>query len=233
MIGVIPGIGGDTAVFVAYAQAKQTSRHPEKFGTGIVEGVIAPESASNAKEGGALLTTLVLGIPGSASMALLLGALLLQGVIPGPEMLKTHMELTFTLLWGLALANIIGGILCYFLVGYLNLTKLVSISPRFMVPVILTLIFVGAYVYDKNMGDVVVALVFTFLGAIMKKFGYNRPALLLGFILGRYFEDYLWLSLQTGGPLFFLRPASMLIIIFTIGLYCLGPIKALLQRYGR
>lgn len=224
-IGLIPGIGGDTAVFVAYAQAKQTSKHPEKYGTGIVEGVIAPESASNAKEGGSLLTTLVLGIPGSASMALLMGALLLQGVIPGPDMLANNLELTFTLLWGLALANIIGGIICYILAGYFNLTKLVTISPRYLVPVILTLMFVGAYVNESNIGDMVVTFVFALVGLIMKKAGYNRPALLLGFILGGYFEEYFWLALQTQGSLFFLRPASMAIIVVTFGLYLMEPLK--------
>ncbi|MFH1490483.1 MAG: tripartite tricarboxylate transporter permease, partial [Pseudomonadota bacterium] len=225
IIGLIPGIGGDTAVFVAYAQAKQTSKYPDKFGTGVVEGVIAPESASNAKEGGALLTTLALGMPGSASMALLIGALLLQGVIPGPEMLRDDMALTFTLLWGLALANIIGGVICYFLAGYLNLTRVVTIAPVYMVPAILTLVFVGAYVYDKNLGDIVVAVIFTFVGIIMKKFGYNRPALLLGFILGKYFEEYFWLSIQTRGYLFFLRPACLIIIALTVGLYVMEPIR--------
>ncbi|MDP2645834.1 MAG: tripartite tricarboxylate transporter permease [Desulfobacterales bacterium] len=233
IIGLIPGIGGDTAVFVAYGQAKQTSRHPEKFGTGIVEGVIAPESASNAKEGGALLTTLALGIPGSASMALIIGALMLHGVIPGPEMLRNELELTFTLLWGLALANILGGILCYLIAGYLNLTYLVSVAPRFLVPVILSLVFVGAYVYNNNIADVFVTLAFILLGLLMKKFGYNRPALLLGFILGGYFEDYFWLSVQSKGAFFFLSPVCLLIIAITLSLYAVEPIKYLLARRRR
>jgi TctA family transporter len=232
-IGLIPGIGGDTAVFVAYAQAKQTSKHPEKYGTGIVEGVIAPESASNAKEGGSLLTTMVLGIPGSASMALLMGALLLQGIVPGPDMLANNLDLTFTLLWGLALANILGGIICYILAGYFNLTKLVAISPRYLVPIILTLMFVGAYVNESDMGDMVVTFVFTLFGLIMKKAGYNRPALLLGFILGGYFEEYFWLALQTQGSLFFLRPASMVIIFVTIGLYAIEPLKLFIKYFWR
>lgn len=233
IIGLIPGIGGDTAVFVAYAQAKQTSKNPEKFGTGTVEGVIAPESASNAKEGGALLTTLVLGLPGSASMALLLGALLLQGVIPGPKMLDVELELTFTLLWGLALANVIGGILCYLLAGYLNLTRIVTVAPRYLVPAILTLVYVGAFVHQKQMNDVVVAFAFTFIGILMKKFDYSRPAMLLGFILGGYFEQYFWLSLQTRGPLFFLRPACLVIIAVTIGLYSFDAIRSFTARKSK
>lgn len=230
IIGLIPGIGGDTAVFVSYSQAKQTSKYPEKFGTGIVEGVIAPESASNAKEGGALLTTLALGVPGSANMALLLGALLLQGVIPGPELLRSDLELTFTLLWGLALANILCGILCYLIVGYLNLTAIITIGPRYLVPVILTFVFVGAFVVSKNMGDILVALGFTFFGLLMKKFGYNRPALLLGFILGGYFEDYFWLSFQTSGPLFFLRPGCLIIMGIILALYTHEPLRHFIKR---
>lgn len=228
IIGVIPGIGGDTAVFVSYGQAKQTSQHPELFGTGIVEGVIAPESASNAKEGGALLTTLALGIPGSATMALLLGALLMQGVIPGPEMLRSDLTLSFTLFWGLAIANIIGGILCYFLASYFNLTKIVTLAPRFLVPALLILTLVGAYIYDRNFGDVVATLIFTFIGLVGKKFGYNRPALLLGFILGLYFEEYFWLSLQTRGPFFFMRYGCLVIALVTLGLYLMDPIKNLI-----
>ncbi|MDP2645404.1 MAG: tripartite tricarboxylate transporter permease [Desulfobacterales bacterium] len=230
IIGLIPGIGGDTAVFVAYGQAKQTSRNPERFGTGIVEGVIAPESASNAKEGGALLTTLALGVPGSASMALLLGALLLQGVIPGPEMLRNELELTFTLLWGLALANIIGGILCYLLAGYLNLTFIVTIAPRYLIPAILSLVFVGAYVYDKNVEDILITLIFTGFGMLMKKFGYNRPALLLGFILGGYFEAYFWLSYQTGGMFFFLTPGSLIIIGVIVISYLIDPVRQVIDH---
>ena len=163
-------------------------------------------------------------------MALLIGALLLQGVVPGPEMLRDELPLTFTLLWGLALANIIGGVICYFLAGYLNLTRIVTIAPSYLVPTILTLVFVGAYVYDKNLGDVIVAIIFTFVGMILKKFDFNRPALLLGFILGGYFEEYFWLSIQTRGAFFFLRPASLIIILLTVGLYILEPVKNMLKR---
>lgn len=230
IIGLIPGIGGDTAVFVAYGQAKQTSRNREKFGTGVVEGIIAPESASNAKEGGALLTTLVLGIPGSATMALLMGALLLQDVIPGPEMLRNELELTFTLLWGLALANIIGGILCYLMAGYLNLTFIVTIPPRYLVPAILSLVFVGAYVYDKNVEDILVTLIFAGLGLLMKKFGYNRPALLLGFILGEFFEIYFWLSYQTRGPFFFLTPGSLIIMSVIVFSLSVEPVRQFIDN---
>lgn len=163
-------------------------------------------------------------------MAIFLSALLLQNVIPGPEMLKNDLPLTFTLLWGMALANIIGGILCFFLAGYFNLTRLISIAPRYIVPAVMALIFVGAFVEADRIGDLVIAFVFTVIGVLMKKLGYNRGALLLGFVLGRYFENYFWLSLQTRGPLFFLQPACLVIMAITVSLYVYSPIMNFMGR---
>lgn len=233
IVGVIPGIGGGVATFVAYGMAKQSSKHPEKFGTGCVEGVIAPESSSNAKEGGALLTTVALGLPGGPSMAFIIGALLMHGVIPGPEMLKNQLALSFTLFWGLALANIIGGVLCYIIVGYFNLAKVVSLPARFLVPTILSLVFLGSYTTNTQLADIIVTLIFTALGYLMKRFGYNRAALLLGFIMGIFFEQYFWIALQTRGPLFFLRPGCLIIIAVMIALYSVEPIKSFFRRRRR
>lgn len=230
MMGLIPGIGSEVAVWVSYGQAKQTSKHPELFGTGYIEGVIAPESTNNAKEGSSLLSTLALGLPSGAAMAILLGALLLQGVIPGPSMLRNDLPLTFTLIWGLFIANILGAVLCYFIVGYLNLTRLITLPPRYLVPPVLALVFVGAYTYQNQVGDLVVTIAFTFIGIVMKRYGYNRAALVLGFILGGYFEGYFWLSLQTGGPFFWMRPASLIIIAIIVGLYAFGPIRSVVGR---
>jgi len=149
-----------------------------------VEGVIAPESASNAKEGAALLTTLALGLPGSASMAFIIGALLMHGIIPGPAMLNAELELSFTLFWGLAIANIIGGILCYIIAGYCNLSRIVALPARYLVPTILAFVYLGSFTASEHMSDILVTLVFTAIGVLMKRFGYNRASFLLGFILG-------------------------------------------------
>jgi len=230
IIGVIPGIGGGAATFVAYGMAKHTSEQPEEYGKGCVEGVIAPESASNAKEGGALLTTVALGLPGSTSMAFIIGALLMHGIIPGPEMLKNELGLSFTLFWGLALANIIGGIFCYVIAGYCNLSRVVALPPRYLVPTILSLVFLGSFITNSHMGDIIVTLVFTALGLLMKRFGYNRASFLLGFILGIYFEEFFWISLQSRGPFFFLRPGCLVIIAVMVILYSLDPVKSFLAR---
>jgi len=228
--GCIPGIGGPAATFVAYGLAKQSSKHPEKFGTGCVEGVIAPESASNAKEGAALLTTLALGLPGSASMAFIIGALLMHGIIPGPAMLNAELELSFTLFWGLAIANIIGGILCYLIAGYCNLSRVVALPARYLVPTILALVFLGSFTASGHMSDILVTLVFTAIGVLMKRFGYNRASFLLGFILGIHFEEFFWIALQSRGPFFFLRPGCLIIIGIMILLYSLDPVRVFLAR---
>ena len=230
VMGLIPGIGSEVAVWVSYGQAKQTSKHPELFGTGCAEGVIAPESTSNAKEGASLLTSLCLGLPSGISMAILLGALLMQGVVPGPSILTTDLGLTFTLIWGLALANVIGAILCYFIVGYLNLTWLITLPPRILVPTIISIIYLGSYTTDSMVAAIEITIVFSAIGLVMKRGGYTRAAMILGFILGRFFESYFFLALQTSGPLFFLRPASLGIIAITLCLYIYRPIITFLQR---
>lgn len=232
VMGLIPGIGSEVAVWVSYGQAKQTSRHPELFGTGFIEGIIAPESTSNAKEGASLLTALCLGLPSGISMAILLGALLMQGVIPGPSMLRNDLELTLTLIWGLALANIIGAVLCFFIVGYLNLTRLITLPPRILVPTILTLVFLGAYTTNNQIAALGVTIAFAGVGLVMKRAGYSRAALVLGFILGGYLENYFWLAFQTSGPLFFMHPASLVILAVIVGLYAYRPILSFMKRHG-
>jgi putative tricarboxylic transport membrane protein len=232
VMGLIPGIGPEVAVWVSYGQAKQTSRHPELFGTGCVEGIIAPESTNNAKEGASLLTALCLGLPSGVSMAILLGALLLQGVIPGPSILTTDLELTFTLIWGLALANVIGVVLCYYIVGYLNLTKLITLPPHILVPTILSIVYLGSYTSDNQVAAIGITILFSVIGLVMKRGGYSRAALVLGFILGRFFEDYFFLALQTLGPFFFLRPTSIGIIVIIISLYIYRPVLSFMKRHG-
>jgi putative tricarboxylic transport membrane protein len=214
IIGIIPGIGAGVATWVSYGQAKQTSKHPEKFGTGVVEGVIAPEAADNAKEAGSLLTTMALGIPGSAIMALMLAAFLMVGVTPGPSMMTEHLPLALTLLLGIALANIIGGVIC--LLTTPQLVRVASVHLDFLFPGILIVALMGVYVATLSPMDFIVALAFGLLGLVMRRYGYSRPALLLGFILGGMFERYSLLSIKIYGPLFFVRPIPLALLIIMI-----------------
>lgn len=228
-VGIIPGAGAMAAVFMAYAQAKQTSKHPEKFGTGVVEGVIAPQAAANAESGGALLTTLAFGIPGNLITAILLAAFFLVGIIPGPRMLQEHLPLSFTMLFGVVIANIIGGVICFVLAPYF--IKVATIHPRWVVPIVLVMVFVGSYAIGEYMNNVLVAIFFGALGFFMERYGYSRAALLLGFILGSLFEEYFFHSLQLFGPFFFLRPASMVIIVLTALFLGQNKVGALLKRW--
>ncbi len=228
IIGIIPGIGAMTGIFVAYGQAKQTSKHPEKFGTGIVEGVIAPESANNASQAGALLTTLALGIPGSAIMAILLGAFLMVGLTPGPAMLTEHLDLSLSLLMVLIAANLIAALIC--LLAGPHLAKISFTPARVLVPLVVVLIFAGSFIFQESFNDLIMLLIFTVLGLAMRRFSYSRPALFLGYILGFLFETYLFIALRGAGPLFFMRPISLTLIVIIIVLMCSSPIRRLLEH---
>ena len=214
VVGIIPGVGGETAPFVAYGVAKHTSKTPEKFGHGCSEGVIAPESANNAKEGGSLLPTLAFGIPGSSGMALLLGAFLLVGIKPGPLFLQEHTDVAFTLAGTVIFANLIGG--CALLLLGVQLTKLTFLRGTVLGPMVLTLVVVGAYSTRGSLWDVGLTLAFGGLGWAMQAYDYNRPALFLAFVLGVMVERYFGLSIRTYDWLFFLRPISITLLAATI-----------------
>ncbi len=228
VIGIIPAVGAETAIWIAYAQAKKTSKNPEEFGKGCVEGVIAPESANNSEAPGALLTTMAFGIPGSASMAILLGGFLLVGVVPGPAMMREHLPLAFILIIGMAISSIIGGFICLAAAPYLARVALVNMD--FLFPVILILIFAGAYISADSMLNVIVAIAFGLLGFAMKRLGYFRPPLLLGFVLGELMEFYLLRSLKLFGPLFFITPICLAQFAIIIGLFGYPYVKKALRR---
>jgi len=214
LIGIMPGVGGATAPFVAYAAAKQTAGDPQSFGTGRIEGVIAPEASSNAKEGGALVPTLALGIPGSASMALLLGAFVLLGLQPGPDFLVKHMDLALAAAMVLAFGNVASSVLMFILSK--PLVHITRIPGRALSPVLLVLVMVGAWSAENNPLDVLFVFIFGALGVAMERFGYNRPALILGFVLGEMIERYYQVSTSAYGAAFLLRPISLAIIALTL-----------------
>ena len=210
-IGVIPGMGGTVASFITYGFARQISKHPEEFGKGCVEGVIAPESANNAKEGGNLVPTLGFGIPGGAGMALLLGAFMIKGLDPGPGMLKDHLDLVYGLVMILALANVLGAAMCMALAS--PLARLTLIPGPVLASLVILLCFLGSYGVRNNFGDVLSTLSFGVLGYVMVKAGFPRAPLLVGVVLGKTAELNFHLSVQLFGPFFFLRPITLVILI--------------------
>ncbi len=228
IIGVVPGVGAEVATFVCYGQAKQFSKNPEKFGTGIVDGVIAPESANNGKEGGALLTTLALGIPGSGVMVLVIGAIRMTGLTPGPEMLTTHLPISLSLLLVTVVANILAVIICFPLSS--KLVRIALVPSAVLLPIVVTIALVGAYATRGYFNAITVALIFGVVGIVMRRHGFSRPGMLLGYVLGYLFEYNLWLSLATAGPTFFLTPISLFLITLFVAIISLNPLRRLIAR---
>ena len=213
VIGVIPGVGSAPAAFVAYGHARQSARDPETFGTGDVEGVIAPEAANDAVEGGALASTIAFGIPGSSSMAILLSGLAILGLETGPRMLNENLDLVFLMSFTIVLGNLLGTVGGMFLVN--PLVRATAIRATVMVPILLAVIVSGAYAGDRTLFDVGVALVFGAFGYTISLLRYSRAALLIGFVLGDPFEYNLNLAVQLDGPLFLLQPIPLVLISIT------------------
>lgn len=203
-IGMLPGLGGAIVDWVAYGHAVQSSKDKSQFGKGDIRGVIAPEAANNAMKGGALLPTIAFAIPGSASMAILLGAFTIQGLQPGPQMLISELDVTFSLVWSLAIANVAGALAL--LVWGNQLAKLTFVKGHILVPAVMLFIFMGSWIERSDMGDWILLLGFGALGYLMKKGGWSRPPLVLGYILGKIMESALHISIQTHGMASFTRP---------------------------
>jgi TctA family transporter/preprotein translocase subunit Sec61beta len=213
-LGSIPGIGASVVDWVAYGHAVRTVRcAQETFGKGDIRGVIASESSNNAKEGGALVPTIAFGVPGSASMALLLGAFLIHGIVPGPKMLSENLDLTYTIVWSVAFANIIGAGICFAFSD--KLAKIATIRPGILVPVVLSVVFLGAFQGHKSWGDLYALMFFGTLGWLMKRLRWPRPPLVLGFVLGALIERYLFISYSRWGFEWLERPVVLIVFAIT------------------
>lgn len=210
-IGMIPGVGGSVVDWIAYGITKQTVKDPENFGKGDIRGVIGPESANNAKEGGALIPTLLFGIPGSGTTAMLLGGLLLLGIIPGPSMVSTNLDKTLSIAWSLALANVIGTMACLALSR--QVSKLALIPAKILTPFLLVIMTVAAFQSTRNWGDLIAFLVIGVIGWFMKQVGFPRPPLLIGFVLAISAERYLHRSMSLYGTEWFGRPIVVIVFV--------------------
>jgi TctA family transporter len=216
-VGILPGLGSDVADWFAYASAKQTERNTENFGKGDVRGVIAPESSNNAKEGGALLTTLAFGIPGSTSMALLLIAFVGVGLNPGPEMLEGELHYIMMIVIALVLSQILASGICWAMV---KPAAYVCFFPFYiLVPLIVGLTFLSAFAAHFSIIDIFALLILSLFGYLMKVTGWPRAPIVLGFVLGQKVELYLWLSVARYDMDWIWRPGVMILgtlIAFTL-----------------
>ena len=214
IIGALPGLGGSVVDWIAYGHAVQTTKNRESYGTGDPRGVVAPESANNAKEGGALVPTLLLGIPGSGSMAILLGGLVLIGVEPGAELVETNMDLVYLMIYAIAGANIIGALICFFLAP--QIAKLTTIRYALLAPFMFGIIFFAAFQATRSWGDLVALLLVSVLGIYMKRFGWSRPALLIGFVLSDRVESSVYQTVTLYGASFLERPIVQVLVALTL-----------------
>ena len=216
-VGILPGAGGGVAQWMAYAHAVQSAKDAkdrEGFGHGDVRGVLGPGAANNSKEGGDLIPTIAFGVPGSGAMAILLGAFLIMGLHPGPDMLTKHLAVTYSMVWTLVISNVITVIACLALLPYLAV--LTRIRGSVIIPFLLLLVFVGSYTANKQIADLLVTLAAGALGCLMVRYEWPRAPLVLGFVLGKLAETYLFISMARYGYAWLVQPLVILLIALTV-----------------
>ncbi len=202
-LGIVPGIGSAVIDWIVYGYAQRSVKNGT-FGEGDVRGVIAPEAANNAKEGGHLVPTIAFGVPAGTSMTLLLGAFLMHGLTPGPEMLTKHLDITYSIIWTLTLAHVIGAVICIF--GSRHLARLAEIRHGIMLPLIVPVVFIAAFQGSRAWGDLYVLVGAGAVGWVMKRLDWPRPPMVLGLVIGKIFERYLFISIELYGNEWLLRP---------------------------
>jgi len=218
-LGAVPGLGAAVIDWIAYGHAARTEKNTENFGRGDIRGVIAAISSDNAKEGGHLVPTIAFGVPAGASMALLLSAFLMHGLVPGPEMLTKHLDVTYSIIWTLTLAHVMGALICIAASGVF--ARLAMVRAGVLVPLVLMVISLGAFEGSQSWGDLYSLVLFGAVGWIMKHLGWPRPPLILGFVLGGIFERYFFISTQIYGAAWALRP--IVLVVFAGALWVVLP----------
>ncbi|HUL23457.1 MAG TPA: tripartite tricarboxylate transporter permease [Thermodesulfobacteriota bacterium] len=218
-LGVLPGGGAVLASFVSYAVEKRVSRYPEKFGTGVIEGVAAPESANNAAAQSSFIPLLSLGIPPNVVMAVLFGGLLIHGIQPGPLLIRSHPEI----FWGVVMSMYIGNVMLL----ALNLpligmwVKILKVPYAILFPLILLFCLIGVYSVNNSVLDIYLMILFGVVGYLMRKFDFEPAPMALAYVLSPLLETSLRQSLNISGGsfvIFFSRPISLVCMVFVIGL---------------
>ena len=227
VVGVIPGLGGSVVDWIAYGHTVQSTKNRENFGKGEVRGVIGPESSNNAKEGGGLVPTLLFGIPGSGSMAIFIGAIALLGsgdIEVGPNMLRDNLDITYSIVWLLALANVVGTLLCIAASG--GIAKLTTIKFTLLAPFLFMLISFAAFQSGQNLMDLVALFTIGLIGILLRRFDWSRPAFLIGFVLSDPAETFANQAVQIAsfrfrkgfdqGLEFIFSPIVIVLLIITV-----------------
>ena len=229
-IGILPGIGGGTSNVLAYTVAKNNDKHPEEFGTGRIDGVVASETANNATIGGAMVPLLTLGIPGDTTTAMLLGALTLHGLTPGPLLFQNQADIVYGIFAAMLVCSVIMLFMEFF--GLRVFVKLLSIPKYILLPCVFVLCVVGAYALKNNMSQVIACLIFGAIGFAFKKFEIPTTPFILGFILGPLAEiNYRRGLIRTKGSFlpFLTSPISAVFLSIAVlvrVMYALKPMRA-------
>ncbi len=229
-IGILPGIGGGTSNVLAYTVAKNSDKHPEEFGTGRIDGLVASETANNATIGGAMVPLLTLGIPGDTTTAMLLGALTLHGLTPGPLLFQNQADVVYGIFAAMLLCSVIMLFMEFF--GLRVFVKLLSIPKYILLPCVFVLCVIGAYALKNNMSQVIACLIFGAIGFAFKKFEIPTTPFILGFILGPLAEvNYRRGMIRTQGNFvpFLTSPISAIflaIAVFVLLTFALKPVFA-------
>jgi putative tricarboxylic transport membrane protein len=218
-LGAVPGLGAAVIDWIAYGHAVRTEKNTENFGHGDIRGVIAAIASDNAKEGGHLVPTIAFGVPAGASMALLLSAFLMHGLVPGPEMLTKHLDVTYAIIWTLTLSHVLGAVICIAASGLF--ARLATVRAGMLVPLVLMVVFLGAFEGSQSWGDLYALVIFGAFGWLMKHLGWPRPPLILGFVLGAIFERYFFISTQIYGAAWAVRP--IVLVVFAGALWVVLP----------
>ena len=216
LVGILPGAGGDIASWVSYNEAKRFSKNKSEFGKGSLKGIAASEAANNAVTGSALIPLLSLGIPGSTTAAILLGALLIHGLVPGRELFTTHADITYSVIWGFIFANLLMGIVGLYVAKYFG--KIARIPNYLLAPSIILLSVVGSYAIGNNIQDVYTMVIFGLFGYLMRKLNYPPAPLILGLILGPIAETGFRQSqiLANDGILLYILSNNISLILFVL-----------------
>ena len=216
-IGILPGIGGSTASLLSYTAAKDSSKHPEKFGTGIVDGVIASETSNNAVIGGSLIPLITMGIPGNVATAVLLGGLTIHGISPGPLVFMKSGQYIYGIFIALLVANVF--MLIAERAGLRMFVKLLDIPKYYLLPIVLVCCVIGAYCSNFSVFDVYSVFVFGLIGLLFKYLKIPATPMIIGFILGDMTEtNFRQALMQTGGSwsIFVTRPISLIFLIVAV-----------------
>lgn len=225
LVGLIPGTGAAIATWVSYGQAKQWSKTPEKFGTGHDEGLVSADACNNGVPGGAIIPTVTLGIPGSGTTLVIMAALMINGVTPGPSFFGEHAVEAYAILFSLVVANLF--LLPIGIVVARLATNVTAVPNKYLVPIIALFCLIGAFAWRQMMFDMYLVVIFGVFGALLNKYGYSVPAFLLALLLGPLAESNFYWAVEIGGLESFMRPIAVVIFIATI---CVLLLPVLLKK---